>query len=197
MFTGIITEVGKVTGLTRKGGMTCFTVEGPRISPELLPGASVAVNGVCQTVTEVRGQAFSFDSVAETLSKTNLAGLAVGSPVNLELALRLGDRISGHLVSGHVDATGVVRARRGVGHNNYDFAVSVPGELKAYIREKGSISLDGVSLTVKAVRGSLVEVTVIPYTLESTIIRHWRVGSAVNIEVDQLAKYLSPNYGAK
>ena len=186
-----------MTGVAHGAGATRFTVESPRLAAGLEPGASVAVNGACQTVTDTRGAVFSFDSVAETLQRTNLAGLGRGSRVNLELALRLGDRISGHLVSGHVDGTGVVRTRRSGGPHNLDFAISVPRELTAYIHEKGSISLDGVSLTVKSVRGSLVEVTVIPYTLENTIIKDWRVGSIVNIEVDQLAKYLSPRPGAK
>jgi riboflavin synthase len=197
MFTGVVAEVGRVRSVTRRGGVAHFTVAAPRIAPELEPGVSVAVNGACQTVTDVRGDTFGFDAVGETLRKTNLGDLAAGRPVNLEPALRLQDRISGHLVSGHVDATGVVRAKRSAGHANYDFAIAVPGELMAYICEKGSIALDGVSLTVKTERGSVVEVTVVPYTLENTTIKHWRVGTAVNIEVDQLAKYVSPKSGAK
>jgi len=197
MFTGIIAEIGKVKGIARRGGMIHFTVEAPRLAPELAPGASVAVNGACQTVTEAAGLAFGFDSVAETLRKTNLGSLGQGSPVNLEPALRLGDRVAGHLVSGHIDATGVVRSKRSVGNRNFDVAVAVPPELLRFIHEKGSISLDGVSLTVKAVRGSVVEVTIIPYTIESTTIKQWRVGSSVNVEVDQVAKYLSPKSGAK
>jgi len=197
VFSGIVAEVGKVAGIARREGTVCFTVAAPQVAPELEPGASVAVNGACQTVTGTRDRELSFDSVAETLKKTNLSLLAMGSPVNLEAALRLGDRISGHLVSGHVDGTGTVRAKRSVGHNNYDFAVQVPDDCRIYVREKGSISLDGVSLTVKAVRGSMVEVTVIPFTLEGTIIRNWRVGSVVNVEVDQIAKYLSPKPGTK
>jgi riboflavin synthase len=156
------------------------------------------VNGVCQTVTEVNAGAdaaagtFGFDSVAETLKRTNLGLLTPGAAVNLEPALRLGDRVSGHLVSGHVDSTAVVRARRTVTAGNLDFAIQLSDELRPYIREKGSICLDGVSLTVKAVRGSLVEVTVIPFTIKGTIIGNWRAGSIVNVEVDQIARYLVP-----
>jgi riboflavin synthase len=197
MFSGIIAEVGRVSGIARRGGMIRFTLEACDLAPELEPGVSVSVNGACQTVTDAEGDRFSFDSVTETLKKTNLALLTKGSPVNLEPALRLSDRISGHLVSGHVDSTGVIRAKRSIGYNNYDFAIHLPDSLKPYIHEKGSISLDGVSLTLKAVRGSMVEATVIPYTLNSTIIKHWRVGSLVNVEVDQLARYLSPKLGAK
>lgn len=192
MFSGIVAEVGRVAAVARKGGATRFAVEAPRIAPALEAGTSVAVNGVCQTVTDIRGAAFGFDSVAETLRSTNLSSLAVGSVVNLEVALRLTDRISGHLVSGHVDGTCVVRARRSVGSANCDFAVQMPADLSKYVRDKGSVCLDGVSLTVKAVRGSMLEVAVIPFTLENTIIRDWRVGSVVNIEVDQIAKYLTP-----
>ncbi|MFZ1947340.1 MAG: riboflavin synthase [bacterium] len=190
MFSGIVAETGRVAAVARAGGVVRFTVEAPTSASELEPGASVAVNGACQTVTAVQSGRFTFDSVAETLAKTNLGRLRQGSAVNLELALRLGDRISGHLVSGHVDSTGVVRARRVVSRGNWDFAIQVPEPLKRYVRDKGSICLDGVSLTVKAVRGAMVEVTVVPFTLENTIIKDWRVGSVINVEVDQLAKYV-------
>ena len=197
MFTGIVGEVGKVAAARRGGSAIHFTVAAPGLAPQMAPGASVAVNGACQTVTEATGATFGFDSVAETLRKTTLGELRPGSPVNLEPALRLGDPIAGHLVSGHVDGTAVVRSVRRVGSGNVDFAVAVPQDLVPYIRLKGSICLDGVSLTVKAARGSVVEVTVIPYTLEHTILKHWRVGSTVNVEVDQLARYLSPEPRAK
>ena len=162
------------------------------MSGELEVGYSVAVNGVCQTVTALGAEEFRFDAVRETLRRTNLRNLRTGSRVNLEPALRLGDRIGGHLVSGHIDATGVVRRRSVLGAGNIDFAVQVPQDLMRYVHVKGSISLDGVSLTVKSAAGTLVEVTVIPFTLENTLIRDWRVGTTVNVEADQLAKYLSP-----
>lgn len=192
MFSGIVGEVGRVAAASRRGGITRFTVEAPRIASQVEAGTSVAVNGVCQTVTCVGAGRFDFDSVAETLRKTNLSSVGVGSSVNLEAALRLADRISGHLVSGHVDGTCVVRARRSVGSGNLDFALQVPSDLAKFVRDKGSVCLDGVSLTVKAARGTMVEVTVIPFTLENTIIGNWRVGSVVNLEVDQIAKYLTP-----
>jgi riboflavin synthase len=191
MFTGLVAEIGSVASAVRAGGSMRFTVRAPGVAGDLSPGDSVAVNGVCQTVTSKRGGEFDFDAVRETLQRTNLGGLGPGSEVNLEPALRLGDRIGGHLVSGHVDATGAVRRRRTVGAGNIDFAVQVPDELVRYIAVKGSIALDGVSLTVAALKGALVEVSVIPFTLENTTMRNWRVGTRVNIEVDQLARYLS------
>jgi riboflavin synthase len=169
-----------------------FAVDAPRTARDAEPGTSIAVNGVCQTVTGVAGARFGFDSVAETLKRTNLSSLRAGSEVNLEAALRLSDRISGHLVSGHVDGTCIVRARRSVGSANWDFALQVPAGLARFIRDKGSICLDGVSLTVKAAKGTMIEVTVIPFTLENTMLRSWRVGSLVNVEVDQIARYLAP-----
>jgi riboflavin synthase len=197
VFSGIVAEVGRVAAVTRRGGVIHFTVEAPRLAPQVEPGASVAVSGACQTVTEARARAFGFDSVPETLACTNLPHLASGSRVNLELALRLSDRISGHLVSGHVDSTGIVRSRRNLGNRNCEFAIQLPERLGAYVREKGSVCLDGVSLTVKAVRGSLIEVAVVPFTLAATTIGGWSVGKLVNVEVDQLAKYLSPKLRAK
>lgn len=195
MFSGIVGEVGRVTGISRRGGMITFQVAAPRLAADLAPGASVAVNGVCQTVTETGPGTFKFDSVAETLKCTNLGFLPQGSSVNLEAALRLGDRVSGHLVSGHVDSTGVIRARRTVAARNCDFTIQVADDLRPFICDKGSICLDGVSLTVKGVKGSMVEVTVIPFTLDSTIVGSWRVGSIVNVEVDQIAKYLAAGRG--
>ena len=197
MFTGIITEVGAVKSVAIKGGAVAVSVSAPKLAPELAVGDSVAVNGVCQTVTGVMEQTFSFETVAETLKLTSLSTLTPGSRVNLEPALRLGDRISGHLVSGHIDCTGIVRTRRSVGRRNVDFVIQIPDRLSRYVYDKGSICLDGVSLTVKAVRGSMVEVTVIPHTLDNTILGTWRTGRSVNVEVDQLAKYLTPGTRAK
>jgi riboflavin synthase len=191
LFSGIITEIGTVESLAGKGGTTTFRVKAPETAADLAVGDSVAVNGACQTATEADGDFFCFDSVAETLRVTNLSDLGRGSRVNLELALRLGDRISGHLVSGHIDCTGIVRSRRGVARGNLDFRIQVPDRLLPFIHQKGSICLDGVSLTVKAVSGSLVEVTLIPHTLENTITGDWRVGSSVNVEVDMIARYVA------
>lgn len=197
MFSGIVEEVGRVAGVLRKGSTVSFRVDAPLVGAAVGPGASVAVNGACQTVTEAGKGAFSFDSVAETLKRTNLGRLARGSEVNLESSLRVGDRIEGHFVSGHVDSTCTVRAKRIVARDNYDYVLTLPEDLAPYVREKGSICLDGVSLTVKSAKGAIVEVTVVPFTLENTIIRNWRVGSIVNLEVDMMAKLLREERGLK
>ena len=197
MFSGIVAEVGSVAGLTRKGSTVTFAINAPGVATELKSGDSVAVNGVCQTVTSTVRESFSFDSVAPTLKATNLSDLRPGSPVNLEPALRLGERLSGHLVSGHIDGTGIVRQRRARGRENIDFTIQVPDAVRPYVADKGSIALDGVSLTVQAVRGSMIDVTVIPYTLDSTILRQWRPGSRVNVEADQIAKYAALRVDAK
>jgi riboflavin synthase len=197
VFTGIVTEIGSVRSVTRKGGTAVFSIAAPGAGATLKPGDSIAVNGACQTVTSAGEGGFAFDSVAHTLKTTNLSALRRGSHVNLELALRLGDRISGHFVSGHVDATAVVRMKRTAGHRNVDFTLQVPDDLRAYLHDRGSVALDGVSLTVKAVRGSMVEVTVIPYTLENTILGEWRPGTRVNIEVDRIARFLTSGTGEK
>jgi riboflavin synthase alpha subunit len=197
VFSGIVTEVGRVVGLRRSGSAVAFTIGAPGIAGEVRSGDSVAVNGVCQTVTSAGGGSFAFVSVAATLKATNLSELRPGSRVNVEPALRLGDRLSGHLVSGHIDGTGVVRSRRERGRDNIDFTIQVPDAVRPYVAVKGSIALDGVSLTVQAVRGSIVGVTVIPYTLATTVLRRWRPGSRVNIEADQVAKYAALRVNAK
>ncbi len=192
MFTGIIAEVGQVRSLTREGGLIRFGIEAPLLAPQLAPGDSIAVNGVCQTVVRITQDVIFFDSVHETLRRTNLIGLRYGSRVNLEPALRLGDRLSGHFVSGHVDGTGVIRSKRIRAHRNVEFVIQIPDELRQFVHSKGSICFDGVSLTIKAVKGSMIEVSIIPYTLEKTILRDWRVGSVVNVEIDMIARCLSP-----
>lgn len=189
MFTGIVAEVGRVTKILQKGGVKVFTIEA-KISSQVNLGDSILVNGVCQTVIEKGDGWVRFESVPETLSRTTLGLIRIGSPVNLEPALRMGDRISGHLVSGHIDATGIVRSRSMRAYRNVDFGVEIGDELAGYVLPKGSICFDGVSLTVKGIRGSIVDVTVIPYTLEKTILKDWRIGTVVNVEVDMLAKYL-------
>lgn len=191
MFSGIVRGVGQVARVARHGGTVTFEVKAPALVPDLEVGDSIAVNGVCQTVTAIGADTFFFDSVAQTLNTTNLSSLDRGSAVNLEPALRLGDRVSGHLVSGHIDDTAIIRSRRSTGYRNVDFRIQVPDHLAPYIYDKGSICLDGVGLTVKAVRGTIVEVTVIPYTLDTTTLNRWRSGSRVNVEVDQIAKYVT------
>jgi riboflavin synthase len=147
-------------------------------------GASVAVNGACLTVTKAEGARFFFDLVGETLKRTNLAGLEPGAPVNLELPLRLDQGLDGHLVLGHVDGVGVVV------EPGAELAVSLPPELARYVAEKGSIAVDGVSLTVTEAGATSFSVALIPHTLQNTVAQNYRRGTRVNLEVDVLARYL-------
>ncbi len=190
LFTGIVFEVGRVERVVHRGGVKVFTIRAERIWNQVDLGDSILVNGVCQTVVEKGDGWVRFESVPETLNRTSLGSIKVGSHVNLEPALRFGDRISGHLVSGHIDGTGIIRSRNVRAHMNVDFGVQIGDDIIRYVFPKGSICLDGVSLTVKNVRGKIVDVTVIPFTLENTILKDWRVGTLVNVEVDMLAKYL-------
>jgi len=190
LFTGIVFEIGRVEKVVQKGGVKVFTIRAEKTWNQVDLGDSILVNGVCQTVVEKGDGWVRFESVPETLNRTSLGLVRVGSHVNLEPALRFGDRISGHLVSGHIDGTGIIRSRSVRAHRNVDFGVQIGDDIIRYVFPKGSICLDGVSLTVKDVRGRIVDVTVIPFTLENTILKQWRVGTLVNVEVDMLAKYL-------
>ena len=152
-------------------------------------GDSIAVSGVCLTVVELAGRRFFADVSGETLRRTSLGGLGVGDAVNLEKALTLATRLGGHLVSGHVDGIGSVTARR-QDSRSVQFTIQAPDELARYIAVKGSICVDGVSLTVNAVSGASFELNIVPHTLEETTIEGYRVGRQVNLEVDLIARYL-------
>jgi riboflavin synthase len=190
MFTGIIQAQGSITALERRGGDVRLSVQStglPFASYEI--GESIAVNGVCLTAVVLRDDGFDTDVSVETLDVTNLGRLGVGSPVNLEPSLALGDRLGGHLVSGHVDCLGTVR-RVESDARSVRLEIEMPAELARYVAKKGSVTVDGVSLTVNAVAGTVFEVNIIPHTAEVTIIGDYAVGSTVNIEVDLLARYL-------
>ena len=190
MFTGIIQAQGSITALERRGGDVRLSVQStglPFASYEV--GESIAVNGVCLTAVALRDDGFDTDVSVETLDVTNLGRLGVGSPVNLEPSLALGDRLGGHLVSGHVDCLGTVR-RVESDARSVRLEIEMPAELARYVAKKGSVTVDGVSLTVNAVAGTVFEVNIIPHTAEVTIIGDYAVGSTVNIEVDLLARYL-------
>lgn len=187
MFTGLIAEVGTVVAVDRDDAGVRLGVEAD-LASALGGGDSVAVNGVCLTATELRAGSFAADVMNQTLALTSLGDLEPGGQVNLEPALRASDRLGGHIVQGHVDATAIVRevsedgfARRVV--------VELPAELARYVIEHGSIALDGVSLTVAGLDGTAVEVSLIPETLERTTLGGLAAGSRVNVEVDQLARY--------
>ncbi len=195
MFTGIVEERGEVIAVDRHAGAATVTVRGPRVTADIGLGDSIAVNGVCLTVTATSGPAFTADVMAETLARTTLGALAPGSPVNLERPLRVGGRLGGHLVQGHVDAVAGIMSRSPAEH--WDVVrIGIQAGLARYIVEKGSVAVDGVSLTVSAVGGARdgepawFEVSLIPATLSGTTLGSALPGSSVNLEVDVIGKYV-------
>lgn len=189
MFTGIIEELGEVVALESAGDSALLTLRGPLVVSDAVYGASIAVNGVCLTVTEVKDDAFTVDVMKETLDRSSLGGLALGDPVNLERSVRLSDRMGGHLVQGHVDGVGRVVSRE-PGDRWEVVTVALPAGLDRYVVEKGSIAVDGVSLTVVQARDDAFTVSLIPTTLQLTTLGRRRPGDPVNIEVDAVAKYV-------
>ncbi len=190
MFTGIIQAVGSITVLENRGGdMRIGINTGALPMDDVRIGDSIAVSGVCLTVVESGGNAFYADVSGETLDRTMLGSLAVHDVVNLEKALTLETRLGGHLVSGHVDGIGAVTARR-EDSRSVRFTIKAPDELARYIATKGSICVDGVSLTVNAVEGSAFELNIVPHTLDATTMKAYRPGRQVNLEVDLVARYL-------
>jgi riboflavin synthase len=192
LFTGIIEELGEVVGLEAHGDSAVLHVRASAVGEDVRHGASVAVNGVCLTVVGVSGEPghrqLEFDVMAETLKRSVVGALGPGAPVNLERPVRVDSRLDGHIVQGHVDGTGVVLARApGDGWDTVRFGL--PVDLSGYVAEKGSIAVDGVSLTVSAVGPDWFEVGLIPETLRATTLGRKAVGDAVNLEVDVLAKY--------
>ncbi|HTS98407.1 MAG TPA: riboflavin synthase [Streptosporangiaceae bacterium] len=186
MFTGIVEELGEVVALEASGGAARLTVRGPLVTDGAATGDSIAINGVCLTVTAASDGTFSADVIGETLSRSSLGALAAGSPVNLERALRLDGRLGGHLVQGHVDGTGTIVSRE-----PWDVVrVSVPPGLARYVVQKGSIAVDGVSLTISALGDGWIEVSLIPETLARTTLGGKQPGETVNLEADMIAKYV-------
>ncbi|ANO50872.1 riboflavin synthase [Woeseia oceani] len=196
MFTGIIKATGQIADLQPRGGDLRLRVSAPGLPwQEYTLGDSIAVNGVCLTAVTLEADGFSADVSNETLKVTTLSALRRGSRVNLEPALALGERLGGHMVSGHVDGIGKIHSRSNDARA-VRFEVAVPTELGRYIAQKGSVAVDGVSLTVNAVSGELFAVTIIPHTIDETIIGDYRVGTPVNIEVDMMARYLERLLGS-
>ncbi len=203
MFTGLVTERGRVAGdpLPLAGGGVRLAIDhSAELAARLGDGASLAVSGVCLTVVAGApapdGWRTELELVPETLARTTLGSLRAGDPVNLEPALRMGDPLGGHLVQGHVDGTAQVVDRRDSGENRV-LAISLPAALAPYLVEKGSITVDGVSLTVAAQGGERFEVALIPHTLAVTTLGERRVGDRVNLEVDVLAKYVHQALAAR
>jgi riboflavin synthase len=189
MFTGIVEELGEVAGLTDLGDSVRLTLRGPTVVDGVRHGDSIAVNGVCLTVVDADEQTFTADVMRETLDRSSLGALTAGAPVNLERPMRLDGRLGGHLVQGHVDGTGVIEERSPSEH--WDVVrISLPADLERYVVHKGSITVDGVSLTVAAVAPGSFSVSLIPTTLDLTTLGRKQVGDPVNLEVDVVAKYV-------
>lgn len=191
MFTGLITELGIVQSIERGESSAIFTIKAPESVQGLSIGDSIAVNGTCLTATSLTSETFTADVMVQTLSLTSLGQLEVGSPVNLELAAQLDMRMGGHIVQGHVDGTGVV-VQLLPGEKWAQFDITVPKKLTKYVVAQGSITLDGVSLTVGSIddASNIVTVWLIPETLAKTNLSHKKAGDLINIEVDILAKYV-------
>jgi riboflavin synthase len=194
VFTGIVEELGSVAGLVDLGDAARITVRGPLVSGDATEGDSIAVNGVCLTVVDVEDGVFTADVMAETLQRSALGRLVVGDPVNLERAATLATRLGGHLVQGHVDGVGEIRSRQPAQQWEV-VTVAVPVGVARYVVEKGSVAVDGVSLTVTAVGADSLSVSLIPTTLKSTTLGVKGVGDLVNLEVDVIAKYVEKLVG--
>jgi riboflavin synthase len=190
MFTGIVKELGRVAAFEAKDTGARLTVECSAILSDAIVGASIAVNGVCVTAVELAPDAFSVDLAPETLERTNLGDLRPGSRVNLERPLRANSRLDGHFVLGHVDATAEIVSIEALGHDNWWLRIRIPRELTRYVVSKGSVAVDGISLTVAEVENDLVSFTIIPHTFGHTALHTYSAGSRVNIEVDILAKHI-------
>ena len=200
MFTGIVEELGRIVATEDLGDAARLVIRGPVVAADARHGDSIAVNGVCLTVLEVLPEGrFSADVMAETLTRSSLGSLSTGSAVNLERAAAVNSRLGGHIVQGHVDGTGEVLARTPSEHWEV-VRISVPRNLSRYIVEKGSITVDGTSLTVSGLADDWFEVSLIPTTLAMTTLGGAPVGTTVNLEVDVIAKYverlLNDKYGS-
>jgi riboflavin synthase len=189
VFTGIISEVGTVADVKRIGGGIRLSVDGRETAGSLRRGDSIAVNGVCQTVVALAGNAFTVEAVEETLSKTTMGDLRPGDRVNLESPLRVGDQLGGHFVQGHIDGVGVIRAVRPLSTSTL-LEVEISEELVRYVIPIGSIALDGISLTVASLRANRVIVSIIPHTLKHTTLDAAAPETRVNVECDLLGKYI-------
>lgn len=191
MFTGIVAELGEVAGIERRGDAARLTIRGS--TEDVSPGESIAVNGVCLTVTGILEGTFTADVMGETLDRSGLGALQAGAPVNLERSVRLADRLGGHLVQGHVDGTGTIISRSPADHWD-QVRVSLPASISRYVVHKGSIAVDGISLTVSALGppgdDTWFEVCLIPETLKRTTMGTRQPGEIVNLEVDVIAKYV-------
>jgi riboflavin synthase len=195
MFTGIVEDLGEVEAVEHVGDFARIHVRSVTVTEDAKPGDSIAVNGVCLTVTTLLAQGFTADVMGETLARSSLAGIAPSTRVNLERSVRMADRLGGHLVQGHVDGTGAVISRAPQDHWEV-VRVSLPGSLARYVVHKGSIAIDGVSLTISALDATWFEVSLIPETLKRTTLGFRQPGELVNLEVDVMAKYVEKLLGS-
>ena len=189
MFTGIIEDKGRFLRVEYQGQKKRLTLELPMNLTEVQLGDSININGVCLTIVEKRGQTIQLDLSPETLQKTVLGGLKEGDKVNLERALRLTDRLGGHIVTGHIDGIGIIVEKRKE-MDFLNFKIRIPKSISKYVVQKGSIAIDGVSLTVNESQGEDIQLSLIPYTLEKTTLMDKKVGDQVNLETDVLGKYV-------
>lgn len=193
MFTGLVEDLGTVVAVDRTDGGVVLTVAS-RLAPQIGEGDSVAVNGVCLTATAIEGDRFGFDVMLESLRRSSLGAIDTGSKVNLELALRADARLGGHIMQGHVDGVGTVAGLRDEGFSRI-VTIDADAELLRYVVQKGSIAVDGVSLTVSRVDDTSFDVSLIPETLERTNLGTAAVGRPINLEVDVVAKYVEKLVG--
>lgn len=190
MFTGIVEELGRIRSITPNEGGARIEIDATTVLADVELGASIAVNGCCLTVVAFDEKGWAADAVIETLNLTNLGDLRAGDPVNLERPVRLADRLGGHLVQGHVDGTGTVAARDPQADGSVFVRFAAPPDVLRYVVHKGSITVDGVSLTVAALHDDSFTIAVIPHTLEVTTLGIREPGARVNLEVDLVAKYV-------
>jgi riboflavin synthase len=189
MFTGIIEEIGVIKGKMSKGNGFEIVVGGKKVFDDLKVGDSIAVNGVCLTVERIEGDSFYVSISLQTKNETNLGEIKVGEYVNLERALKIGDRIGGHFITGHIDFKTKISSLKKEGEF-YSLKIKIPEEYRKYMIKRGSISVDGVSLTIAEVFRDEILIYLIPFTIENTNLRFKKIGSFVNIEIDIFAKYL-------
>lgn len=189
MFTGLVEEIGNIKAITKSTKSAKITIKASKVLEKVKLGDSISTNGVCLTVTDFSTNYFTVDVMAETMRRSNLKNLSSGDEINLERALRLGDRLGGHMVSGHIDGVGVISKYENE-ENAVWITIKTPPELLRYIVEKGSIAIDGVSLTVAYVDDTSFKVSIIPHTKDVTTLLRKKIGDEVNLECDMVGKYI-------
>jgi riboflavin synthase len=187
MFTGIIEELGQLKRVSRSGNTTLLEISAAKIMAGVKIGDSISVNGVCLTVIKINNDSFSFEAMPATLKSTNLGVLRLSEKVNLERSLKVGERVSGHFVLGHIDCIGIIR-KKGIASGNMVFEIAIPNEFIKYCLPKGSVALDGISLTIQKKESNSFSVYIIPHTLKNTTLDFKGPSGKVNIEFDMLAK---------